>query len=372
MSITTINPSEYPQLLAAKVANISEQFTEMSMPTPEVFPSSSSHYRLRAEFRIWHEANSIYYAMFDPAEPKIPVKVDNFNIASENIYVLMRPLLESLSEQEILKNRLFQIEFLSTLSGDMLITLIYHRRLDDHWESAARELSSKHNIQIIGRSKKQKIVLDHDYVTEQLPVDGKQYAYKQYEGGFTQPNGEINAQMISWAKARCGNNPNSDLLELYCGNGNFTIPLAAHFRRVLANEVSKTSVKAALENFAMNDVANALVLRMSSEELTSALNKEREFRRLRGIDLEEYAIDTVLVDPPRAGLDASTRELISQFENIIYISCNPQTLLRDMQILTKTHHTSKFAMFDQFPYTHHMECGVYLTSRTEHDSKTDG
>lgn len=361
MSFSPLDTRQYPQLLSEKVSRVSRLFHDLKLPTPEVYPSSPEHYRLRAEFRIWHENDTFFYAMFDPAAPKIPVRIDHFPTASQQICELMAPLRQALTEQSVLHTRLFQIEFLNTLSGDMLVTLIYHRRLDDEWLTAAKALTTQFNIQIIGRSKKQKLVLDRDYVLEQLPVDGQRYAYHQYEGGFTQPNGKVNANMVSWAKARCGQNTEADLLELYCGNGNFTIPLAGHFRQVLATEISKTSVKAANENFAMNGVSNALVLRMSSEELTSALNKERSFRRLAGVDLDSYKINTVLVDPPRAGLDAASREFIARFQRIVYISCNPDTLHRDLEILTKTHEVNDFALFDQFPYTHHMECGVFLT-----------
>jgi tRNA (uracil-5-)-methyltransferase len=363
MSFKPVNPNEYPILLAEKVDTVSALFDDLKLPQPQVHPSSPKHYRLRAEFRIWHEGATLFYAMFDPAAPKIPVRVDHFPTASQPICDLMEPLRQALSEQSVLSTRLYQIDFLSTLSGDILVTLIYHRRLDDEWQVAAEAVAEKFNIQIIGRSKKQKIILDRDYVLEQLPVDGNVYAYHQYEGGFTQPNGEVNAKMVSWAKARCGQNPDTDLLELYCGNGNFTIPLAGHFRRVLATEISKTSVKAAHENFTMNGIHNAVMLRMSSEELTSALNKERSFRRLANVDLDSYAIDTVLVDPPRAGLDEASREFIARFQRIVYISCNPETLHRDLEILTKSHKVNDFALFDQFPYTHHMEGGVFLTKR---------
>ena len=102
---------------------------------------------------------------------------------------------------------------------------------------------------------------------------------------------------------------------------------------------------------------------MSSEEFTSALNGEREFRRMEGKDLADYDIACVLVDPPRAGLDNGTLQLIAHFERIIYISCNPKTLHRDLEQLAGTHHTTAFALFDQFPYTDHMECGVILQKK---------
>jgi tRNA (uracil-5-)-methyltransferase len=363
MSLAPIDVNNYSTILEKKANEVSALFDDLALPSPTIFPSEPEHYRLRAEFRLWHDNGDAYYAMFDPVEPKIPVRIDQFPIASKAIYDLMPTLLGELNSNIILSKRLFQVEFLSTLSGDMLVSLIYHRRLDEEWEASARELATKLDIQIIGRSKKQKLVLERDYVVEVLPIGDEQYTYKQFEGGFTQPNGKLNATMIGWAKSQVGDNQDQDLLELYCGNGNFTAPLSKHFRKVLATEISKTSVKAAHENFDLNGITNTNVLRMSSEELTSALNKERSFRRLANINLDDFNIKTVLVDPPRAGLDENTRQLISNFTDIVYISCNPETLHRDLQILTKTHAVQAFALFDQFPYTHHMECGIFLKRR---------
>jgi len=79
--------------------------------------------------------------------------------------------------------------------------------------------------------------------------------------------------------------------------------------------------------------------------------------------LDAYRFSTVLVDPPRAGLDIDTIKLISNMENIIYISCNPETLARDLVELTKTHKIDDAAIFDQFPHTHHVESGVFMVKR---------
>jgi len=103
---------------------------------------------------------------------------------------------------------------------------------------------------------------------------------------------------------------------------------------------------------------------MSSEEFTEALGGKREFNRLKGVDLRSYDLKTVLVDPPRAGLDEDTRRLVAGFETLIYISCNPQTLARDLEDLCKTHRVVSAALFDQFPYTPHMEAGVILRPRS--------
>jgi tRNA (uracil-5-)-methyltransferase len=76
--------------------------------------------------------------------------------------------------------------------------------------------------------------------------------------------------------------------------------------------------------------------------------------------LADYNFSTIFVDPPRAGLDPHTTSIAQRFDNILYISCNPETLRENLKTITQTHSIKAFAIFDQFPYTHHVECGVVL------------
>ena len=154
-----------------------------------------------------------------------------------------------------------------------------------------------------------------------------------------------------------------DLLELYCGHGNFTIPLAAKFNRVLASEISKSSIANARINCELNGVCNAQFVRLSADELMSAFARQREFERLKGIDIFSYDFSHVLIDPPRAGLEPSVIDFIKNFRNLIYISCNPQTLFENLRSLCATHEVRRFAIFDQFAHTAHIECGVLLRRR---------
>ncbi|WP_366807643.1 methyltransferase domain-containing protein [uncultured Campylobacter sp.] len=155
-----------------------------------------------------------------------------------------------------------------------------------------------------------------------------------------------------------------DLLELYCGHGNFTIPLAAKFNRVLASEISKSSIANARINCELNGVRNAQFVRLSADELMSAFARQREFERLKGIDIFSYDFSHVLIDPPRAGLEPSVIDFIKNFQNLIYISCNPQTLFENLRSLCATHEVRRFAIFDQFAHTAHIECGVLLRRRS--------
>lgn len=359
-SIGLAQPEQYQYQLDEKVALTRREFSAL-LPSSgiEVYRSPESHFRMRAEFRIWHDKGTAHFAMYEPGKYKQPVIIEEFSIGSTAICSVMPKLLAEINSVAILRERLFQVEFLSTLSGDLLITLIYHKPLNNEWEAEAKKLEHKLDAHIIGRSRKQKCTLSKDSVTERFDLWVGEISYQQIETGFTQPNASMCIDMLNWS-VKNSLTFGGDLLELYCGNGNFTIPLSFNFDKVLATEISKLSTRAALNNIKTNKRNNIELARLSAEEVSEALAKTRAFRRLSHLNLDDYAFTTVFVDPPRAGLDPDTLNLVSTFENIIYISCNPDTLKSNLDVLTATHRISKFALFDQFPYTHHRECGVIL------------
>jgi tRNA (uracil-5-)-methyltransferase len=364
MPLSQVNPGAYQSLLEAKCAATSELLAPFAPPPPRVYPSSPTGFRMRAEFRIWHEGNELDYVMFRPEDRATPVPIDHFPIACERIQHLMPRLRTLLKGNPVLRRKLFQVEFLSTLAGDTLVTLVYHRPLDEQWDTEATELARALEISLVGRSRGQKRVIGQDFVRERLPVEGRELSYVQYEQSFTQPNAGVNINMLGWACERAAG-LDGDLLELYCGNGNFSLALARHFDQVIATELAKTSVRAARENISANSVENVQVIRLSAAEVAEAMTGARVFRRLADLPkpLQEYDLRTLFVDPPRAGLDEDTLAMAAGFAAVIYISCNPDTLAQNLEHLGRTHYIADLALFDQFPYTHHMECGVLLLQR---------
>jgi tRNA (uracil-5-)-methyltransferase len=348
----------YDEQLNYKIKKEEERFKQFYTRHLEVIKSKDGTFRNRAEFRIFHKMGTLSYAMNDTNRKLLPI--DSCSIVSDDIGTLMPILLEKIQKNNELLRKFFMIEFLTSTSGDILVSMIYHRRLDEKWEDEARLLQDELNIKIVGRSRKQKIVLSSDFIDEILTINGKKYYFKYQEGGFTQPNQKVNEKMIEWVL----NNIDSydDLCELYCGGGNFTIPLSQMFNNVLATEISKTSIRSAKANCILNDITNIKFIRMSSEEFVEARTGVREYRRLKqeDINLNLYNFSTIFMDPPRAGLDDTTRKLSKQFNQIIYISCNPETLYRDLEELIKTHKIINFALFDQFAFSKHIELGVVL------------
>jgi len=352
----------YKEELGAKKERVLELLSPFKVKELEVYSSPDSNYRARSEFKIWHEGDEAFYAM-SRLDRKGAFNLEECPKVIKPIEQRMKPLLDKINSSEVLKHRLFAVEFLATTTDECLITMIYHRKLEADWEVEAKELETLLSAKIMGRSRKQKVILSDEFVTEKLSIDGQDYIYRHYESGFTQPNPAVNVQMIEWAIKQAKQVQGGDFLESYCGLGNFTIPLSKYFNKVLATEISKRSIYSAKENCKLNNITNIEFIRLASEEMTQALNKEREFTRLKEVDLDAYEFSTVLVDPPRAGLDIDTIKLISNIENIIYISCNPETLSRDLVELSKTHNVKESAIFDQFPHTHHIESGVFLTKK---------
>jgi len=351
----------YEAQLSQKLELNKERFLEFYNGDISVFESPQINYRSRCEFKLWHEGESIHYAMNNMDKTKNVVFVKECPQASLRINLLMPKLLTAIKNKNI-DFKLFGIDFLSSVSGEMVVSFLYHRKLDDEWLEIAKEISTELGIYIIGRSRKQKLVVGQDYITETLNISNNEYKFNYIENSFTQPNAKVNEQMITWAMNMLEKS-DGDLLELYCGAGNFTIPFATKFDKVLATEISKSSINAAKINMSLNDIHNIEFVRMGVEEFTQALDGVREFRRMKDVDMDSYNFSTIFVDPPRSGMDNATCEFSTRYDEILYISCNPETLVRDLEIICKTHDVTAMALFDQFPYTYHVEMGVKLIKK---------
>mmetsp|Transcript_137940 Transcript_137940/g.384716 ORF Transcript_137940/g.384716 Transcript_137940/m.384716 type:complete len:505 (-) Transcript_137940:31-1545(-) len=412
-------PGSYEVELSAKVASMENLFqdcAEGELPSTEVFASPPEHFRMRAEFDIWQNEAGLSYVMF---AGKTRVVVERYPMGSRAICDMLMPaLLSMLQKETLLSHRLFQVSFHTTLHGDAMVSLLYSspyargaRRarwgcpppaqreaeeekreetaavgpvacteergpLTGAWEAAAARLrAALGGASVVGHVRGRKCVLGRDWVEERLEVAGAAapICYRQPEGTFSQPNSAVAQHMLGWARAVAradaaavgsGGPPrDDDLLELYCGSGYFAVALAPCFRRVLATELVKGAVEAAKLNAEANGAANVRFARVSAEELSQALDASRSFQRLAHVDLGAYDVRTVLVDPPRAGLGSQVAGFVARFPRIVYISCSPETLRRDLEVLRETHSIRRLAAFDQFPYTDHLEMGVLLVHR---------
>ena len=342
---------------------------DLNALTPEVHPSLPEHYRMRCEFAIFHhEDGQIDYVMFEPgSKPRKMIFIKDFPGCTVSINQAMTALREHVIKYPEVKHKLFGADFLN-----------YHKKLVDPFTDEAHKLredlkAAGVSCSLVAHARKQKITIGDDFVIETIPTVRGDIKLKQVEGTFSQPNATACSAMLNFAIS-CAQSimkdvpagQKRDLIELYCGSGTFTVTLAPLFDKVFATEVARVPTETAIFNMKLNEIENIKLARLSALEVTEALNHVRAFRRLNELDinLDDYGFSTLLIDPPRAGLqDEEALKFTAQYDNVIYISCGPESLASDLKYLSKTHKIARVAFFDQFPYTNHLESGVLLVRR---------
>jgi tRNA (uracil-5-)-methyltransferase len=129
---------------------------------------------MRAEFRIWHVGEECHFAVFDPSTKK-PIFLDQdppYPMACERINELMRELLAVFKDDRMIRHKIFQAELVASTSGEALLCLVYRKKLDDEWKSAAMRMAERltakngQKCHVVGRSKGKKIVAGDDHVVQ--------------------------------------------------------------------------------------------------------------------------------------------------------------------------------------------------------------
>jgi 23S rRNA (uracil1939-C5)-methyltransferase len=190
-------------------------------------------------------------------------------------------------------------------------------------------------------------------------IRGERYRFNAES--FFQANDDLLPQLID---AAIGDASGETALELYCGVGLFTLPLARRFSRVIGVESDTAASKFARENLAQAGLTNAeIAIRDVGVWLDDV--KRHDLSRLSEscVSALEGQIDFILLDPPRTGAESRVIAGILNLKpkRISYVSCDPATLARDLRKLIAGGYTlESIAAFDMFPQTHHVETVVHL------------
>ncbi|MBI5562288.1 MAG: class I SAM-dependent RNA methyltransferase [Deltaproteobacteria bacterium] len=179
--------------------------------------------------------------------------------------------------------------------------------------------------------------------------------------GFSQVNRAQNEVMAAKAVEYAGLTGAERVLDLYCGAGNLSLPLALRAGRVTGVEADREAVKQAGRNAGLNNIVNAAFhasdaagwLRRGARPFK---NEDKEIRENVKI-LERGGPDVVILDPPRDGEGGAARLLgESRIPRIVYVSCNPPALARDARLLARSgYRLSRAGLIDMFPQTYHIE-----------------
>jgi tRNA (uracil-5-)-methyltransferase len=312
--------------------------------------SPSYGYRSRCEFGYKNN----FYTMYSPSGEIL--YLNTFAIARPSIQALMPKLLNQINKSSILKTKLFQINFRTNRKNRVLVSLIYHKLLDDEINGLADKIANILDISINLRSKNNLYSTHCDLLEDD--IENLETILYQTDQSFYQPNYFHMPEMVT--KAMSFIKDPKDLLELYCGSGTFSLPMRKLFNKIFATENNRQSIRCLNKSIDEQNIKNIFHARLSAQEV-SELFAGRVFKRMNGINISDFNFSHVLVDPPRAGLDKDVISMISKFKNIIYISCNYETYERDVKNL-KGFTIKNIEIFDQFPNTKHLEI-VSLLSR---------
>lgn len=288
----------------------------------------------------FHERKSSYVADMTSCEV-LPAKVSD-------LLVPLRRLIESLSITE----RLPQIEV--AVGSDVVALVLRHLEpLTDDDLSRLRVFAGEHQVQWWLQPKGPDTVhlLDadtHQTLAYTLPEFDIRMPFKPTD--FTQVNHQINQRLVARALTLLGPGQNDRVLDLFCGLGNFTLPLARISREVVGIEGSQVLVDRALDNAHLNGLDNVSFEARNLFEMTAD-------------DLVQAGrFDRMLIDPPREGAMAVCEALAElpthqRPVRLVYVSCNPATLARDAAIL---HHKGGYRLraagvINMFPHTGHVE-----------------
>lgn len=186
-----------------------------------------------------------------------------------------------------------------------------------------------------------KVIYGSDYIN----INVGEYKYAVYPKSFFQVNTGMIEKLYDKVKEYAGNG--KKLLDLYCGAGTIGIYLANNFEYVDGIEVNSDAIDGANLNKKINKINN---ISFECKKASSLINNN---------------YDVIVVDPPRAGLDNTTisKLLDSTADKIVYVSCNPITLARDIKLLSDKYEVSDMNLFDMFPNTKHVESVILLQKK---------
>lgn len=137
------------------------------------------------------------------------------------------------------------------------------------------------------------------------------------------------------------------VFDLYCGIGTISLFMAPYAKEVYGIEIVEEAVQAAKENASMNNIQNAQFIAGDVEKILDKL-----------INNDKIVPDIVMIDPPRKGLDKKSVNNILKIspKRLVYISCNPATLVRDLSAFEDVYEVKLLKPVDMFPFTSHVEC----------------
>lgn len=269
------------------------------------------------------------------------VEIGGCPVLADPLSALIAPLRECLNRLKS-QRELGHAELIQAEQG-ILMLLRHTGRPTEADRAQLIEFAKTQGIDLYLQAADEQIEPLHRQFAPSYSLDGLSLAFAP--GDFIQVNGPVNQRMVEQALNWLEVGKDDKVLDLFCGIGNFTLPLARQAREVVGVEGALAMVARAEENARRNGIENA---RFYKADLSGDI---------AGMSWAREGFDLVLLDPARPGAFEVMEHVVKLSpRRVVYVSCNPVTLARDSQVLVKGgYRLVRLGMLDMFPHTGHLE-----------------
>ena len=345
---------------------IAKKFEAKDLPWQAPIKSNPWHYRRKARIGVQFDKKSHATIGFRQKSTNQLAAIKSCPVLVEPLNVIF-PLLKKLLAQLTVQSAIGHIE---VIQADIVETILAEQRQkDNHVVLVIRQLKpmSKTDIELwqsYVRKYRWQVIIDDG--NKQLPLvrsKDENSAVLSYSladkskiyfasSDFIQINHQVNNAMISQALAWLNLSASDNVLDLFCGLGNFSLALAKQAKLVVGVEGVQVMVEKASHNALVNGLDNCQFYQadLNSSWLLDSWAKDQVF-------------DKVLLDPARAGAEQAVSQIAKlHIPSVLYVSCDPATLARDSAILiTQGYKLEKISLMDMFAQTKHVETMVLFT-----------
>jgi 23S rRNA (uracil1939-C5)-methyltransferase len=322
---------------------------------PVISAASQFEYRQRIQLKINYTGGKLSLGFHQRSSHHVIDIGDQCAIAAKTLNLAIpriRDIISSFNEPF----NISQVDLAS--SSDNSVSALFHYignfpdELAAHLEQAEKDFTTLHSICMqIGNKNTFRHIGGLEKLKYTVPTMGEKNLELYYSpDSFSQVNFAQNRVIVQLLLDYCSKVSPDSILDLFCGNGNFSIPLAGMARNILGFESVRKSISLAEYNATLNGAANARYICKDSREGVEDIARSGEI------------FDLVIMDPPRTGADEVSKIVYKTgAANLIYISCDPPTLGRDISNLQKNgFEVISIQPVDMFPQTYHLESIVFL------------
>lgn len=317
--------------------------TGLQQAAQPVIVGEAYGYRRRARLGLQYQHKNQHLVMgFRQTQSNTLVDIKQCSVLHPDLDKLIQPLSDCLNQLKIAA-KLGHVELIR--ADNSLIVLIRHlAALVSSDKQQLKNFEQQHGVAVwLAGDEESLQPLSENAVLPEYQVVDETLQFSPLN--FIQVNGEINQKMVAQALEWLELRPHDRVLDLFCGMGNFTLPIARQVKSVVGVEGVENLVKQARNNALRNSINNATFY---NENLEAQIHTQ---------PWAAEGFNKVLLDPARAGAAGVMEHLVKLApEKIVYVSCNPTTLARDSKVLLEAgYQLVQLRMLDMFPQTSHLE-----------------